>query len=236
MFENQYKETFSQVVASDSLMQEVLNLKNKKRNKLRGMTLVAAVLLVCALATTAFAYTGFVVYENPQQMLNALFGSGSEQEHKGKIYVDDVGQTLIDPHFQREELSEEAAEEYVEPHVYEVGQSVTFAGNTLTVDAVSYDANTQCGLVYVHLENPNGVPDYYLQTNGQLTWNGPDVIRSKVADITFFLDEANSSETSLALAGYFYVSDYYTTHEKNTTAILYMGDLDGESSDAISID
>ena len=42
MFEKQYKETFSQVVASDSLMQEVLNLKNKRRNKIRVMTLVAA--------------------------------------------------------------------------------------------------------------------------------------------------------------------------------------------------
>ena len=111
MFENQYKETFSQVVASDSLMQEVLNLKNKKRNKIRVLTLVAAVLLVCALATSAFAYTGYVVYENPQQMLNALFGSGKEQNHEGKIYVDDMGQTLVDPDFQREELNKEAAEE-----------------------------------------------------------------------------------------------------------------------------
>ena len=167
MFEKQYKETFSQVVASDRLMQEVLNLKNKKRNKLRGMTLVAAVLLVCALATTAFAYTGFVVYENPGQMLEALFGSGKEQSHEGKVYVDDVGQTLIDPHFQREELDVEAAEEYVAPHIFEVGKSVTFEGNTLTVDAVSYDATTQCGVVYVHLENPNGVPAYTVGMDGQ---------------------------------------------------------------------
>lgn len=232
MFEKQYKETFSQVVASDRLMQEVLNLKNKKRNKLRGMTLVAAVLLVCALATTAFAYTGFVVYENPGQMLEALFGSGSEQEHKGKIYVDDVGQTLIDPHFQREELDVEAAEEYVAPHIFEVGQSITHNGNTLTVDAASYDPTTQCGLIYVHLENPNGVPEYYLQTNGQLTWNGPSVIRSKVADITFFLDEVNSTDTKLTLAGYFHVSDYHLGTGKELTATIYMGE---HSSNGISI-
>ena len=236
MFEKQYKETFSQVVASDRLMQEVLNLKNKKRNKLRGMTLVAAVLLVCALATTAFAYTGFVVYENPGQMLEALFGSGSEQEHEGKIYVDDVGQTLIDPHFQREELDVEAAEEYVAPHIFEVGKSVTFEGNTLTVDAVSYDATTQCGVVYVHLENPNGVPDYYLQTNGELTWNGPSIIRSKVMDIIYFLDESQSTETSLALAGYFYVSDYYTITETDTVPIVFMGDLHGAHSELITLD
>ena len=236
MFENLYKETFSQVVASDSLMQEVLNLKNKKRNKLRGMTLVAAVLLVCALATSAFAYTSYVVYENPQQMLNALFGSGKEQNHEGKIYVDDMGQTLVDPDFQREELNKEAAEEYVEPHIFEVGQSVNFNGNTLTVDAASYDATTQCGILYVRLENPNGVPDYYVQTNGQLTWNGQDLIRSKVVDVTYFLGESQCSETTLSLAGYFYVSDYYITTNKDATPILYMGDLDGTASKVITLD
>ena len=140
MFENQYKETFSQVVASDRLMQEVLNLKNKKRNKLRGMTLVAAVLLVCALATSAFAYTSYVVYENPGQMLEALFGNSGILSNEGKVYVDDVGQIHYEPSFEKEELNEQAAEEYVAPYIFEVGQSVSFAGNTLTVDAVSYDA------------------------------------------------------------------------------------------------
>ena len=236
MFENQYKETFSQVVASAETVQEVLNLKNRKRKNIRVTTLVAAVLLVCALATSVFAYGGYVIYENPQQMLSALFGAENKQEHEGKVYVDDVGQTLIDPGFQREKLNEEAAEEYVEPHIFEVGQSVSYAGNTLTVDAVSYDANTQCGLIYVHLENPDGVPDYYLQTSGELTWNGPSVIRSKVADIIFFLDEANSTETSLALAGNFYVSDYYTQTATEETPILYMGDMDGESSEVITLD
>ena len=236
MFENLYNETFSQVVASPDLVQEVLNLKNKKRKPIRVVTLIAAVLLVCALATSAFAYASYVVYENPQQMLNALFGSGKEQTHEGKLYVDEYGQNLVDPAFQREELDVEAAEEYVAPHIFEVGQSTTYNGNTLTIDAVSYDSNTQCGILYVRLENPNGVPDYYLQANGQLTWNGQNVIRSKVADITYFLDEAHSSETSLALAGYFYVTDYYTTHTKNTTVLLYMGDLDGDASEVIPID
>lgn len=236
MFEQQYKETFSQVVASDSLMQEVLNLNNKKsKSKVRVLTLAAAVMLVFALATTAFAYTGFVVYENPGQMLDALFGAGAEKEHEGKTYVDEYGQDRVDPNFQREELDKEAAEEYVAPHIFQVGQSVTYKGNTLTVDAISYDANTQCGVVYVHLDNPDGVPEYYLQTSGELTWNGQSVIRSRVMDVTYFLDEAQSSETSLALAGYFYVSDYYAGAQKDLTGILYMGDLDGDASDVISI-
>lgn len=235
MFENRYREMFSQITAPANTVQEVLNMKIKKRGKTRAMTLIAAALLICALATTAFAYTSLVVYENPRQMLHALFGAGSEQEHEGKIYVDDVGQTLVDPNFQREELDEEAAEEYVAPHIFQVAQSITYKGNTLTVDAVSYDSTTQCGMIYVHLENPEGVPEYYLQTNGQLTWNGPDVIRSRVIDVIYFLDESQSSETRLALAGYFYVSDYYTQTKTDAAPFLYMGDMDGESSDVITL-
>ena len=231
MFEKQYKETFSQVVASDRLMQEVLNLKNKRHKKIRVTTLLAAVILLFALATTAFAYTSFVVYENPGQMLEALFGSGKEPNYDGDIYVDDVGQTMRDPAFQREELNKDAAEEYVAPYIFEVGQSVTYAGNTLTVDAVSYDPNTQCGVVYVHLENPNGVPEYSLQSSGELIWNGPAVIREKGLGVIYFLDESNSTDTHLSLAGYFYKGDWL----KKAELTIYMGDLDGEVTEEIAI-
>ena len=61
MFEKQYKETFSQVVASDSLMQEVLNLKNKRNKKIRVTTLLAAVILLFALATTAFGEVDAII-------------------------------------------------------------------------------------------------------------------------------------------------------------------------------
>lgn len=209
MIEDLYKETFQQITAPSCTVQEVLNLKNKQTNRIRISTLVAAVLLVCALATTAFAYTGFVVYDSPGQMLDALFGVGKEQDHAGQIYVDGHGQPLVDPAFQREELDNAAAELYVAPHVFRIEQSVSANGNTLTVDAVSYDPCTQCGVLYLHLENPDGVPDYYLQTNGELTWNGPELIREKDGmGITCFLDENQSSDTGLALAGYFYKGDW----------------------------
>ena len=90
MFENLYKETFSQVTASPDLVQEVLNLKNKQHKKIRVMPLVAAVLLMCALATSAFAYTSYVVYENPRQMLEALFGNSGNPSNEGKVFVDET--------------------------------------------------------------------------------------------------------------------------------------------------
>ena len=196
MFEKQYKETFSQVVASDSLVQEVLNLKNKKRKKIRVMTLVAAVLLVCALATSAFAYAGFVVYENPGQMLEAFFEKGKEASNENDTYIS-----------QREELNEEAAEEYVAPYIFEVGQSITHNGNTLTVDAASYDPHTQCGIVYMHLENPNGVPAYKVGLDGAYVPNDPYVFSSNIAAYCF-VDEAQTTDTCLTLAAYFYKGDY----------------------------
>ena len=207
MFEKQYKETFSQIVASDSLMQEVLNLKNKRRNKIRVMTLVAAVLLVCALATSAFAYAGFVVYENPGQMLEAFFGSGQNKEHEGSHSVDDVGQSVNDPSFQREDLDPEVAEEYVAPYIFEVGQSITHNGNTLTVDAASYDPYTQCGIVYLHLENPNGVPAYNVAPDGSYYSQGPIPISSNISPY-FFVDEAQTTDTCLYLATYINKGDY----------------------------
>ena len=197
MFEKQYKETFSQVVASDSLMQEVLNLKNKRHKKIRMMTLLAAVMLIFALATTAFAYTGFVVYDNPGQMLEAFFGKGKETPNHSDTYIS-----------QREELNEEAAEEYVAPYIFEVGQSITHNGNTLTVDAATYDPYTQCGVVYMRLENPNGVPAYTVGMDGQYAPDGPFIIRSNIHGEYFFVDQERTTDTSLVLACYLNKGDY----------------------------
>ena len=208
MFEKQYKETFSQVVASDSLMQEVLNLKNKKRNKIRATTLLAAVILIFALATTVFAYAGFVVYENPGQMLEALFGNSGNPSNEGKVYVDDVGQIMYEPSFEKEELNEQAAQEYVAPYIFEVAQSISYNGNTLTVDAASYDPITQCGIVYLHLENPDGVPPYNTGLDGSFWHLDASTIRSNIIGTYFFVDEEKTTDTYLSLAGYFNKGDY----------------------------
>ena len=232
MFEKQYKETFSQVVASDSLMQEVLNLKNKRNKKIRVTTLLAAVILMFALATTAFAYTSFVVYENPGQMLEALFGNSSNPSNDGKVYVDDVGQIVYEPSFEKEELNEQAAEEYVAPHIFKVGQFITHNGNTLTVDAVTYDPYTQCGVLYLHIDmkNPDVLPEYYLvRPDGELVWHGPDVAYCDWINMTYFIDETQTTDSCLTLAGYFYKADYMEQ------AILKIGLYDNTGTSAENI-
>ena len=205
-FEDLYISTFDHVVASPETVREVLNMKDK--NRIRFPALVAAVLLICALATTAFAYTGFVVYENPKQMIDAFFcGSGSDE---GAIVVDENGQTLVYPSFQREGMNESAAEEYVAPFTYEVGQSVTAGENKLTVDGYAYDANTQCGLIYMCLEMPGGFPEYKVAKSGQLIWQGQEQVRASF-DVTVFLNDVE--DTKMTLAGYFCVPDYYEDSE-----------------------
>lgn len=205
-FEELYKSTFDQVVASPETVREVLNMKQKKYKRFRFPAMAAAVLLACALATTAFAYTGFVVYENPGEMMNAFFGGSASDE--GSIVVDEYGQAYIYPSFQREELNVEAAEEYVAPFTYEVGQSVSAGVNTLTVEGYTYDANTRCGLLYLRLQMPNGFPEYGMERSGQLIWHGQEQIRTPVG-MELFAQEGSVSETEMILAGYFYVPDYY---------------------------
>lgn len=215
-FEDLYKSTFDQVVASPDAVREVLNLKNKEKKKVRVMPLVAAVLLICALATTAFAYTGFVVYENPKEMLDTFFGKGNNESDQGGIVVDEYGQSIINPAFQREEMDEEAMQEYVAPYTYEVGQSVSAGDNTLTVDGYVYDANTQCGVLYISLEMKQGVPEYRLASSGELM-EGLSIVRMPFG-INLFVDEDQSSDTKVVMAGYFYVPDYY----EESSAPLYL--------------
>ena len=207
-FEDLYKSTFDHVVASPDTVREVLNMKNKSKKKIRIPALAAAALLICALATTAFAYTSFVVYENPREMMEAFFGGSNSDE--GAIVVDEYGQTIVNPSFQREELNESAAQEYVEPFTYEVGQSVSADGKTLTVDGYAYDSNTQCGLIYMSLEMPGGFPEYKIANSGQLIWQGQEQVHANFG-VTVFAKDVQ--DTKMTLAGYFYVPDYYEDSE-----------------------
>ena len=234
MFEQQYKNTFDQVVASRDTVQEVLNLKTKQRKKFRLTTLAAAVLLICLLATTAFAYTGFVVYENPGQMMQAFFGNGDLKNSQGKIYEDEYGQTIIWPAFQREELDQDAVQTYVAPHTFAVGKSVSEGNNTMTVEAYTYDADTRCGLVYLHLEMPEGLPAHTVAENGQLIWQGPEIIYSHDVIVEFYVDRQQSGNTTMTLAGYFYLPDYY--QENTVTLYLNQGRWDNNPQLEFSLD
>lgn len=210
MFDSKlYKETFSQVQASGETLSEVLNMT--KRNKYNGartarLVLIAAV-VTAMLATTAFAYVGFTQYENPMEMLKTFFGGEEYTVDQGgfvrtETYYDMEWDVVL-PTVEQVPVDENLAEEKVSPYISDVGSSITDDGDTLTVEAHLYDSATNCGIIYITLENPNGVSGYNLQLDGEVCW--PALQRVEVYNChgKSFIIEEETTDTKLSIAYYY---------------------------------
>ena len=168
---------------------------------------VAAAVIVSMLAVTAYAVTGFLIYDSPEEMVAAIFGDKTGFDHsEGSIQPDPNGPPtgiIVEPTFDRVEADEAVVAEDVAPYVDPVGQSITFDGYTLTVDAFVYDSATQCGFVTYLLENPNGVSGYNLQSNGKIIYDGqPDIVDVNVYGYPYIIQE-KTTPTCLAATYYF---------------------------------
>ena len=168
---------------------------------------VAAAVIVSMLAVTAYAVTGFLIFDSPEEMVAAIFGDQTGFDHsEGSIQPDPNGPTtgiIVEPTFDRVEADEAVVAEDVAPYVDPVGQSITFDGYTLTVDAFVYDSATQCGFVTYLLENPNGVSGYNLQSNGKIIYDGqPDIVDVNVYGYPYIIQE-KTTPTCLAATYYF---------------------------------
>lgn len=134
-----------------------------------------AAVIVSMLAVTAYAVTGYLIFDSPEEMVSAIFGDQTGFDHNpGSIHPDPNGPStgiIVEPTFDRVPADEAVVAEDVAPYVDPVGQSITFDGYTLTVDAFVYDSATQCGFVTYLLENPNGVSGYNLQSNGKIIYD-----------------------------------------------------------------
>lgn len=173
------------------------NQKQSSARVIRGLLIAAVV--VTMLATTAFAYTGFVVYENPRAMLEAFFGV-QPQAHGADCMCEKCTMTV--PTAQREELDLNTATEDVAPFISQVGDHVfdECMGNRLTVDAYTYDPATGCGLVYYTLENEKGrTLIYNLQPDGEIY----DISPSTNYPCKEYLVQGESTATRLKIACYF---------------------------------
>lgn len=196
----------------------------------RGLLIAAVVMTM--LATTVFAYTGFVVYENPGAMLEAFFGTRQAQ-HGPDCGCEKC--TAIIPTVQREELDLNTAMKDVAPFISLVGDSVIdeCMCNRLTVDAYTYDSATGCGLVYYTLENEKGrALTYNLQPDGEIY----DISPSTNHPCKEYLVQEESTATRLKIACYFIChpsisEDYFRigfnglireNMEEETTDYLYL--------------
>lgn len=178
----------------------------RKPTRLLRNLLVAAI-VVSMLAVTAYAVTGFLIYESPNAMITAIFGDKTGFDHSdGSIRPDPFGGPegiLVEPTFDRVPVDETVAGEDVAPHVDAVGQSISFQGYTLTVDAFVYDSATRCGFFTYLLENPNGVSGYKLQSTGEIWYEGvPDIVQVNQYGYPHIIRE-KTTDTCLAATYYF---------------------------------
>ena len=195
----------SELYVSSSEQTEDRNMNVRPTRIIRNL-LIAAI-LVSMLAITAYAVTGFLIYDNPEEMISAIFGDDTGFDHsEGSIQSDPWGGPegiLVEPTFDRIPADETVVAEDIAPYVDVVGQSIHFNDDTLTVDAFAYDSTTKCGFVTYLLENPNGVSGYKLGTNGGIWYDGrPDVVDFNLYGYPFIIQE-KTTDTCLAATYYF---------------------------------
>lgn len=207
--EKLYQEAFSQIHAPEETLSEVLKMTEKKNNSVIRFTriLVAAVIIITMLATTAFAYVGFTRYENPMQMLKTFFGSKEYNIDKGGFRRTETYYGLewdvIYPTVEQFPIDEQLAEREVAPYISGVGNSITDNEDILTVQAHLYDSATDCGIIYMTLENPAGVSGYSLQWDGEVWWPALERVVVHNCSGKNFIIEDETTDTKLSIAHYY---------------------------------
>lgn len=165
--------------------------------------ILVAALLLSLLTMTAYAIGGYILFDSPQDMMDHLFGDKTGYDHsEGSITpFEDGVNIIVEPTFDRVPADQNVVEE-VAPHVSAVGQSITWNGYTLTVDANLYDSATQSGVLTLILENPNGIPKYEVFNNGEITFPGGELIQSSQYYKNYIIQE-NCTPTKLTIAHYY---------------------------------
>lgn len=193
----------SEWTVSSLQAKEDKTMKAKPRRFFRNL-LIAAV-IVSMLAVTAYAVTGFLIFDSPEDMISAIFGDQTGFDHSdgGAKYFDDGALAAMEPTFDRAPVDETVVEEDIAPFVSPVGKSISWNGYTLTVDAFMYDSATKCGFFTYMLENPAGLPDYQLQTTGEIWYDGvPDIVSVNQYGYPYIIQD-KTTDTCLAATFYF---------------------------------
>ena len=167
--------------------------------------LIAAAIIISLLAVTAYAVAGYVIYDNPEDMISAIFGDKTGFDHKPYTEVpayDKPGTMYGLPEYDRAEADPKVVQEDVAPYVSPVGRSITFKDMTLTVDSFLYDSGTKCGVVTYVLTNP---PEYDISYDGRLYMliNGRAAVAFNQYGYDYIIQEKTTEDT-LAAAYYFW--------------------------------
>ena len=186
----------------------------KKRNVSRILrNLLVAALIVSALAVTAYAVAGFVIFDSPQDMISGLFGDKTGYDHKDVTHFTDPekpDEVYDIPAYDRVPVDESVAASEAVPLVSPVGQSISWEGYTLTVDANMYDQVTKCGVLTYTLENPDGIADYALQENGEIYFPEGEILDINQYGYSYIIPD-QSTDTKLTAAFYYQLDNPEST-------------------------
>lgn len=186
-------------VEDAKMQKKQINIKRIIRN------ISVAVLIISMLGVTAYAVGGYIIFDSPEEMVEKIFGNETGYDHSdgGEKYFEDGALAAIEPTFDRAPVDETVAAEEIVPYVSPVGQTISWKGYTLTVDAYLYDSTTECGFVTYLLENPNGLPEYQLQSTGEIWYEGmPDPVKTNQDGYPYIIQE-KTTPNRLAVTCYF---------------------------------
>ena len=191
---------------SGKQMEEPEMKKPSARRIMRNF-LVAA-LIVGTLAVTAFAATGYLIFDSPAAMLSAIFGDETGYDHnEGSISPDPNGPPtgiIVEPTFDRVP-ADEGVVENIAANVDMVGKSISWEGYTLTIDANLYDAVTKCGLVTYVLESTESL-GYDIQSDGNAWFPEGELVSFSQYGYSYIIQE-QSTDTKLTATYYYQLRD-----------------------------
>lgn len=167
--------------------------------------ILAAAIILSMLGVTAYAVAGYVIFDSPQDMLTSIFGDQTGFDHKEVTHWTDPekpGEIYDNPAYDRVPVDEEVMQSEAAPLVSPVGQSISWKGYTLTVDANMYDKVTKCGLLTYTIENPDSLPHYEVDNNGKIWFPEGEIFSANQYGYSYIIQD-QTTDTKLT-ATYYY--------------------------------
>lgn len=188
--------------------------------------LLVAVVIVSMLAVTAYAVTGFLIFDSPEELISFVFGNetGFDKAAAGEIIDSDGNVVNVQHGFERIPADETVVAEDIAPHVSAVGQCISWEGYTLTIDANLYDAGTKCGLVTYILESDTPL-GYSLQSDGEVWFPTGELVGFGQYGRSYIIQD-QSTDTKLTATYY-----YRLMHPENTDLVITLSERAGRSKE-----